>query len=735
MPRVIIGSPLFNHAKDFREAIESILGQTFTDFALVLVDDCSTDETPAIAREYAALDPRVTYLVNDSRLGLVVNAVRAFDLARERHPEAEYFAWASDHDLWHPRWLQELVETLDRHPEVALAYPLNRRIGPAGEVLARKAWSFHTFGVADPWARLSLSIRKMSAGNMVYGLYRVPLLAKAGVYRRVLVPDRLLMTELAVYGQFKQVPQVLWFRRWYGRIFSLGRQRKTFFPGGRPLYMYAPWWISHGVSLFWTFGVHEQGRPAVSRAGGMALALKYLVFSGLFHLWQQLRAIRIDLLDRASRLRPYERRLRLMGREIYRRGIIDWTSSHMKAYLGAKARRRALSRAKNGIKRAAFESVRRPGLALLAMLRAIPVVRTRVVPSLLKQELDQIPASPIVAAMNRELARLRKTSGPILVGPWISEVGFEVLYWIPFLNWAIKAAGLEQRRLIVLSRGGARPWYQHLTSEYVDVFDLFTVEDYRARNEERWSDGGNQKQFDVTEMEREIIDRATQKLGLAGAELLHPSLMYRLLRFYWYEKAGVGLLTKHTDYRKLAPIGDRQGLGDLPADYVAVRFYFRPSFPDTPENRRFAADVIRSISREVPVVLLNTGLSLDDHDDLDVPGGKGVYRVDHLMTPQRNLELQTRIISHARAFVGTYGGLAYLGPFYGVPSVGFYSNESELVPAHLDVGWRLGRSTGAPLMTLDARSADMMRMLLGITAPRDDAARIHEVPAASAGPR
>ena len=56
MPRVIIGSPLFNHAKDFREAIESILGQTFTDFALVLVDDCSTDETPAIAREYAALD-------------------------------------------------------------------------------------------------------------------------------------------------------------------------------------------------------------------------------------------------------------------------------------------------------------------------------------------------------------------------------------------------------------------------------------------------------------------------------------------------------------------------------------------------------------------------------------------------------------------------------------------------------------------------------------------------------
>ena len=75
MPRVIIGSPLFNHAKDFREAIESILGQTFTDFALVLVDDCSNDETPHIAKEYVALDSRVSYQVNAQRLGLVAPAL------------------------------------------------------------------------------------------------------------------------------------------------------------------------------------------------------------------------------------------------------------------------------------------------------------------------------------------------------------------------------------------------------------------------------------------------------------------------------------------------------------------------------------------------------------------------------------------------------------------------------------------------------------------------------------
>jgi hypothetical protein len=233
-------------------------------------------------------------------------------------------------------------------------------------------------------------------------------------------------------------------------------------------------------------------------------------------------------------------------------------------------------------------------------------------------------------------------------------------------------------------------------------------------------------------MEREILSRARKKLDLADAAVLHPSLMYKLLRLYWYEKASVRLLTEHTDYRRLTIDGDAAVLTDLPTEYVAVRFYFRPSFPDTPENRRFASDTVRTISREVPVVLLNTGLNLDDHEDLDVSGGKGVYRVDHLMTPQRNLELQTRIIANARAFVGTYGGLAYVAPFYGVPSVGFYSQESDLMSAHLDVGWRLGRAMNAPLAALDAKNVDLLRTLFGAAVAN---AGLRPVNAASAGPR
>jgi hypothetical protein len=252
----------------------------------------------------------------------------------------------------------------------------------------------------------------------------------------------------------------------------------------------------------------------------------------------------------------------------------------------------------------------------------------------------------------------------------------------------------------------------------VDVFDLFTLDEYRHANEARWNKAGHQKQYRVEQMDRDIVERAKQKVDLGHAELLHPSLMYRILRYYWFEKAGRGLLDRHTEYRRLAPVEPTPALSGLPAEYIAVRFYFRPSFPDTLENRRFAATMIRALSEEMPVVLLNTGLRLDDHEDVDVPA-RNVYRVDELMRLEQNLEIQTEIISRAHAFVGTYGGLAYLGPFYGVPSISFYSTEEELVPAHLDVSWRLGRAMGVPVTTLHTKMAGLLRgALSGLQPPR-----------------
>jgi hypothetical protein len=124
---------------------------------------------------------------------------------------------------------------------------------------------------------------------------------------------------------------------------------------------------------------------------------------------------------------------------------------------------------------------------------------------------------------------------------------------------------------------------------------------------------------------------------------------------------------------------------ELPDDYVAVKFYFSSAFPDTPENRAFVEGVLRALSARTAVVLLNTGLALDDHLDFDARGRERVVTLDHLMTPSNNLEVQTVAIAHARAYVGTYGGLSYLAPFHGVPSLSFHTGGEGFIRRHLDL--------------------------------------------------
>ena len=311
-----------------------------------------------------------------------------------------------------------------------------------------------------------------------------------------------------------------------------------------------------------------------------------------------------------------------------------------------------------------------------------------------------------------DLRLLEDSTTPLIVGPWSSEVGFELLYWIPFLRWASSEYDLAPERIIAVSRGGASPWYADVASRFVDVFDFIGTDEYRDRITQRVQGTGQQKQFEIGEFDQMIVDRVRTTLGAHDAHVLHPSVMYKLFRRYWNEKAPVGILTSHTSY---SPLPDPGPLGlelRLPKEFVAVRFYFRPSFPDTPENRGFASDVIRRLARRQSVVVLNTGFQVDDHADLDLLSEVGVYPVADWMTPTNNLALQSQIISRATAFVGTYGGLSYLGPYYRVPTMTFYSESDELVPAHVDATWRLCRTMKTPLTMLHVDDAALVASTL-----------------------
>jgi hypothetical protein len=326
----------------------------------------------------------------------------------------------------------------------------------------------------------------------------------------------------------------------------------------------------------------------------------------------------------------------------------------------------------------------------------------------------------VTARETRELVTaLGRSDRPIILGPWLSETGFELLYWIPFLAWAQAHGNFDPRRLIAVSRGGAATWYRHITAEYEDIFSFFTPEEFRAANERRIeAQGGRLKHVGISEFDREIVARVREKRGLAHAELLHPSQMYELFDAFWLQRVPVTLVEAFTSF-SMVPDGGDDGLRALlPERYVAAKFYANSALPDSAAGREFVAGYLADLAQTIDVVLLNTPQQFDDHADFPPTIRGRIHRVEHLMRPERNLAVQTEIIRHAQAFVGTYGGFSYLAPLCGVNTLAFYSNPSGFRFDHLEVAKRVfaGLRCGT-FVELDLRGYDALRLGFGAPLP------------------
>lgn len=327
------------------------------------------------------------------------------------------------------------------------------------------------------------------------------------------------------------------------------------------------------------------------------------------------------------------------------------------------------------------------------------------------------------AKETRELVTVLGRSGkPIILGPWLSETGFELLYWIPFLAWAKAYGNFDPERLVVVSRGGAASWYRHITPHYEEIFSFFTPDEFRVANERRIVEqGGRQKHIEVTSFDREILARVQAKRGLAGAELLHPSQMYQLFDNFWLQRTPVTLIEAFSVFTALPAPPSSGILAQLPEQYVAAKFYGNVALPPTPENREFVTGYLADLASRVDVVLLNTAQRFDDHDDFP-PSLRGkLHSIDHLMTPENNLAVQTEVIRGARGFVGTYGGFSYLAPLCGTNTLAFYSHASGFRFDHLEVAKRvfsaLGARSGAGTILrcgtfteVDLRATDVLRL-------------------------
>ena len=119
-PRVSAIVIFLDAKRFFEEAIESIIGQDYADWELLLVDDGSTDGTADIARRYAEVDPlRIRYLTHPGRENRGMSASRNLGI---REARGEYVAFLDADDTWLPGKLARQVAILDSYPHAAMVY-------------------------------------------------------------------------------------------------------------------------------------------------------------------------------------------------------------------------------------------------------------------------------------------------------------------------------------------------------------------------------------------------------------------------------------------------------------------------------------------------------------------------------------------------------------------------------------------------------------------------------------
>jgi len=113
---VSIGLGTKNRAQYIKEALDSLLAQTYGNFELVISDNASTDDTQRICEEYARKDRRIKYMRQKSDIG----HARNFDFLKE-NAKGEYFMWASDDDKWEPTFVEKCLAALDADPGAIVA--------------------------------------------------------------------------------------------------------------------------------------------------------------------------------------------------------------------------------------------------------------------------------------------------------------------------------------------------------------------------------------------------------------------------------------------------------------------------------------------------------------------------------------------------------------------------------------------------------------------------------------
>ncbi len=263
MAKLSIGLPVYNGERFLREAIDSILGQTYKDFELIISDNCSTDSTRAICEEYAARDDRVKYILQEHNLGAAPNFNFVVNAAT-----GEYFKWAAHDDLMDPTCVEKCVKVLDENPDVVVCYTKVQLIDAEGKV--SDSYDSGLFFDQDSIHERFNEQIKPHRCQEIFGVMRTEELRKTALIGGYSHGDGVLLGHLAILGKIYRVQEFLFFNReheaqsrnmlvdraTYSEWFDIANKGKLLFPYWRIYFEYFKLVAFQGMPLksrYWCF--------------------------------------------------------------------------------------------------------------------------------------------------------------------------------------------------------------------------------------------------------------------------------------------------------------------------------------------------------------------------------------------------------------------------------------------------------------------------------------------------
>ncbi len=220
-PKVSIGLPVYNGENFLADAIQCALAQTFTDWELIICDNQSTDSTMDICRDFAERDSRIRVYQNERNMGVAYSYNRVFSLSR-----GQYFRWATHDDLFEPEFIESCLEVLEADSDAVLVFPTICYVDAARRQLRRQGSELSVLGTtAEARARrfLALGAQGHDIYWALYGLIRREVLQQAPVIGLYSGSDQVMVLEIALRGNLRQIDRDLFFRREHPMASTLRR--------------------------------------------------------------------------------------------------------------------------------------------------------------------------------------------------------------------------------------------------------------------------------------------------------------------------------------------------------------------------------------------------------------------------------------------------------------------------------------------------------------------------------